>query len=89
MGIQCQILSVKFKFYYICTLKTYDTRRKILLIQNFKECSWVTKRAINYFLSILLSIERSPSLRIKWRQMYGRKYFTLSSTATYRVKFDD
>ena len=33
MGIQCQIISVKFKFSNICELKPYGTRKKILLMK--------------------------------------------------------
>ena len=32
MGIQCEIISVKFKFSSIYELKIYDTRKKILFI---------------------------------------------------------
>ena len=49
MGIQFQIIWVKFEFFNICELKSCDTRKKTLSIK-FEECSCVRKRAIIFFL---------------------------------------
>ena len=49
MGIQCQIISLKFKFCKICELKTLDTRKTILFIK-FEECSCVRKRVISSYV---------------------------------------
>ena len=56
MGIQLQIIWVKFELFNICELKSYDTRKKILFIK-FEECSCVRKRAINFLFSIHLLIK--------------------------------
>ena len=54
MGIQFQIFSVKFEFFIICELKSYNTRKKTLSIK-FEECSCVRKCAIIFLFSIHVS----------------------------------
>ena len=49
IGIQFKKISVKFEFFYICELKSYDTRKKTLSIK-FEECSCVKKHAIIFFV---------------------------------------
>ena len=56
MGIQFQIISLKFNFFNNCELKSYDSRKKTLSIK-FEECSCVRKRPIIFLFSIHLSIK--------------------------------
>ena len=50
MEIQCQIISMKFKFSNICKLKTHSTRKTETLLIKFEECSCVRKRVINFYV---------------------------------------
>ena len=69
MGIECQIISLKFKFSNICKLKTHDTRKRSLLIK-FEEYRSVRKRIINFhvFYTVVCKFCR----RLYW-QMYGKQ----------------
>ena len=52
MGIQCQIISVKFYFFDIYKLKTYNAWKKILLIK-FERCRCVQ---LIFCISVDLSV---------------------------------
>ena len=85
MGIQFQIISVKFEFFNICELKSYDTRKKTLSII-FEECSCGKKRAIIFFF-IHLSIK--PTEKFTDKHVEDIKFnYTLSNTATF-FKFNE
>ena len=56
MGIQFHIILVKFEFFNICELKSYNARKKTLSIK-FEKCSCVRKGTIFVFFSIHLSIK--------------------------------
>ena len=72
---------MKFEFFNICELKSYDTRKKTLPIK-FKECNCVRKRAIIFLFSIHLSIKLTEKFTDK-RIEDVKVNYTLSNTAIF------
>ena len=84
--VRCKIILVNCKLSNICELKTYDSRKKTLLIK-FEECSYVRKRTIIIFFVFHAFVNKTDGKIYRQTMENKNLNCTLFNTATF-LKFN-